>query len=68
MNRRDFLKQAAAAGVVAINGVSIVAVAKTLSEPQMATLVANNFFTELWSKEILKAYKNNLGLSALTRR
>jgi len=68
MNRREFLKHAAAAGVVAINGVAITEVAKTLTEPELATMVASNFNAELWSQEVIKAYKNNLVMAALLNK
>ena len=66
MNRRDFLRQAAAAGVVAVNGVSIAQVAKTLTEPEMEVIATANFIPELWSQEVLKAFKANLVMASLT--
>lgn len=68
LNRRDFLKVAVAAGVVAINGVSIVDVMP--KAPAVVKLVATPtttlFNVDLWSKDILATYKKHLVMSALT--
>jgi hypothetical protein len=67
MNRREFLRQAAAAGVVAINGVAITEAVVSMSEPEMEVIASAKFIPELWSQEVLKAYKANLVMSALTK-
>lgn len=68
MNRREFLRQAAAAGVVSISGVSITKVAEVLTEPEMEAIAAANFIPELWSQEILDAFKENLVMAALANK
>lgn len=68
MNRREFLKQAAAAGVVAINGVPIVQAAANFSAPERKTLAAANFIPELWSQEVLEVFKKNIITNALLNK